>query len=159
MLEFPLFDYGLRSNRFESRLICALASDPSRGLCDQYINRMLTKAIDCQLFVLTLKIWATRRKLCETQHGGLSCVALVLLGIYHFNTVGAGFDSFFAFLPSGKMSSMCQFHVDRVKMQQDVCSVDTKDHPRNIIYRLPLPADKRNEFDTVVNALINEADE
>lgn len=160
--------------------------DPSRGLCDQYINRTVTKAIDCELFVLALKIWATRRKICETRHGGLSCFALVLLGIYHFKTVGADFDSFFAFLPSLRSRTRDTVSLEKLSFQRrppqgryDFIHVSVPCRPvenaarcvqlavwirkiipeikraRNIIYRLP--ADKRNEFDAIVNALVGNS--
>ena len=59
--------------------------DPKRGLCDEFVRRVIAKlGPECERFVLLMKLWATKRALCETHAGGISCFAVVLLALFHF---------------------------------------------------------------------------
>ena len=65
--------------------------DPSRGLCDQYVNRTISRSQDLENFCLGLKIFFKKRGMTETHSGGISSFAIVLLGIY-FYTQNGGVD-------------------------------------------------------------------
>ena len=91
--------------------------DPSRGLCDQFVGRSISRSLECESFVLALKIWATKRGICETHTGGISCFALVLLAIYHYKTVGPNFISFLSFLHSLRYKTRETVSLENLQIQ------------------------------------------
>ena len=82
--------------------------DPARGSCDLFVHRALTD--QCTQFVLAMKIWATSRNICVTHMGGISCFAIVLMAIFHFDPslpfveLVKSFFAFFHALSQGSFS-------------------------------------------------------
>ena len=66
--------------------------DPSRGLCDQFVNRTISQSVELENFCLAIKIFAKMRGLTETHTGGISSFAVVLLAIYFFAQNGGRID-------------------------------------------------------------------
>ena len=62
--------------------------DPTRGRCDHYVHRLISRTLELENFCLAMKIFANRRGLTETHTGGLSCFAFVLLAIYYYQQFG-----------------------------------------------------------------------
>jgi hypothetical protein len=92
--------------------------DPSRGLCDQFVYRMISQVSECELFVMALKIWANKRGICETHTGGISCFAIVLLAIYQYRSGGVSFKGFFQLLLSLRARPNETVSVECMQIQQ-----------------------------------------
>ena len=157
--------------------------DPTRGLCDQFVRRIISGVSECEWFVLALKVWATKRGMCETHTGGISCFAIVLLAIFHYKTVGPDFPSFFAFMSLLRGRVRETVSVETLKMRTrpptgmtDFIHVAVPCRPMDNAARciqpgvwvkklLPeikrakhitteIPEARRNDFDYVVSALL-----
>jgi hypothetical protein len=81
--------------------------DSSRGLCDEFVHRLVSRVVQLEHFCLAIKVWANKRGLTETKSGGMSCFAFVLLAIFFHRQSGMHFSDFFDFvlsLPRSKPS-------------------------------------------------------
>jgi hypothetical protein len=74
--------------------------DSSRGLCDEFVYKLVSQTQELEDFCLAIKIWATKRQLTETKSGGASCFAFVLLAIFFYRQSGMNFSAFFDFVHS-----------------------------------------------------------
>lgn len=74
--------------------------DPSRGMCDQFVYRIVSRINQLETFCLAMKIWANKRGLTETHTGGLSCFAVILVSIFFYRQSGLNLIDFFEFLIS-----------------------------------------------------------
>ncbi len=93
--------------------------DPSRGLCDEFVSRAIQKSDSstwCQNFLLSLKIWATKRGICETMNGGISCFAVVLLALYHYKLQRVEWESFFIFFQSLRAKPSLSVCIEKLKL-------------------------------------------
>ncbi len=69
--------------------------DPSRGLCDHFVNRAISSSLELTRFCLLMKIWAKQRGLTETHTGGISSFAIVLLALFYYRSNGPRVQAFF----------------------------------------------------------------
>ena len=86
--------------------------DSSRGLCDEFVHRLVSKSAQLENFCLAIKIWANKRGLTDTKSGGISCFAFVLLAIFFFKQSGLIFSEFFTFVLSLRSKPMLSVSVE-----------------------------------------------
>lgn len=86
--------------------------DANRGLCDQFVHRIVSRVSQLEHFCLAMKVWANARKLTETHTGGISCFAIVLLAIFFYRQHGFVLEEFFQFVLSLRHKSNVSVSVE-----------------------------------------------
>ena len=90
--------------------------DASRGLCDQFVHRIVSRVSQLEHFCVAMKIWANQRGLTETHTGGISCFAVVLLAIFFYRQSGLQLDAFFQFVLSLRHKSNMSVSVEAQRL-------------------------------------------
>ena len=90
--------------------------DSSRGLCDQFVHRIVSRVSQLENFCLAMKVWASKRGLTETHAGGMSAFAIVLLAIFYYRRSGSHLVSFFEFVASLRDKSQLSVSVEAQQM-------------------------------------------